>query len=124
VRQFYRSKTPQFNLTTAVELHETPRLRLSLPVQIDNGYRADLYRAQAYLGLGLVAQWAASDRIVLGCHLHDALQFGGDVSEQPCRDGFQGNFHCGTGLPWSDAQPYLRSSRVETLNRLTLHWRF
>lgn len=121
---FYRAKRPQFNVQAAIKLRETPRLRLSLPVQMDNGYAADLYRARPYLGLGLVAQWAATERLVLGFHLHDALQIGGTVRESPCHDGFRRQFHCGTGLPWSDAGPHLRQSNVATFGELRLNWRF
>lgn len=121
---FYRAKRPQFNVQAAIKWLETPRLHLSLPVQIDNGYEADLYRAKPYIGLGLVAQWAATDRLVLGFHLHDALQIGGAVRESPCHDGFRRRFHCGTGLPWSDAGAYLRHSNVATFGELRLNWRF
>jgi hypothetical protein len=124
VAHFYRAKGPQFNMRTAVKLHETPRLRLTLPLQIDHGYKADLYRARPYLGLGLVAQWAASERLVLGLHLHDALQIGGEVRESPCHDSFRRQFHCGTGLPWSDAGPHLRQNNVATFGQLSVNWRF
>lgn len=33
-------------------------------------------------------------------------------------------FHCGTGLPWSDAAPHLRRSNVATFGQLTVNWRF
>lgn len=124
VTQFYRSKAPQFNLTMAIRLHQSARWRVALPVQMDNGYRADLYRARPYLGLGLVAQWAKSERLVLGFHLHDALKLGGEVREYACYDGFRRQFHCGTGLPWTDAGPHLRKSNVATFGQFTVNWRF
>lgn len=112
------------NLTcTALTIKESRRLRLAVPLHYDNGYDAALYQATPYLGLGLEAQWAPSERMVLGLHLHDALQFGGDVSEQPCRDGLQRPFHCGTGLPWTDATSHLRQSNVSTFGQVTVNWR-
>lgn len=124
VAHFYRTKGPEFNVQAAIKLHETSRLRLTLPIQIDNGYKADLYRARPYFGLGLVAQWATNERLVMGFHLHDALKIGGEVNESPCHDGFRRAFHCGTGLPWSDAGPHLKQSNVATFGKLSLNWRF
>lgn len=121
---FYRSKRPEFNLLTALRLHQSRRWHLALPIQIDNGYRADLYRARPFLGLGVVAQWAKSDRLVLGFHLHDALKLGGRVREYACYDGLRRQFHCGTGLPRTDAGPRLKKSNVATFGQFTLSWRF
>ena len=121
---FYRAKRQQFNVQAAIRLHEGPRLRIALPVQMDNGYRADLYQAEPYLGGGLIVQWAATEQLSVSFHLYDALQIGGDVRESPCHDGFRRQFHCGTGLPWSDAGPHLRQSNVVPFGALRLNWRF
>jgi len=124
MRHLYQSKRPQINAKLAILAHEDARWRLTVPLHFDNGYQADLYQAQPFFGLGLVTQWAASERVVLGFHLHDALKLGGKVSEQPCHDGFRRRFHCGTGLPWTDAGAHLRHSNVSTLAKLTLDWQF
>lgn len=99
-------------------------MQLTLPLHFDNGFNAALYKAEPYFGGGLVMHWATGERLVWGFHLHDALRFGGAVKERPCHDGFRRRFHCGTGLPWSDAQPHLRSSEISTLGQLKLHLRF
>lgn len=57
-------------------------------------------------------------------HVHDALQWGGKVLERPCHDGFRRAFHCGTGLPWTDAAPHLKQRAVTPLAKLTIDWRF
>lgn len=124
VSHMYRSKRPQFNLRTAYTVKETPRLRLSLPLHYDQGYRADLYEATPYLGLGFIGQWAAGENLVLGLHIHDGLQSGGKITEHPCHDGFQRAFHCGTGLPWTDAEDLLRERQIEPSGKITLNWRF
>lgn len=121
---FYRAKRQQFNVQAAIKLHEGPRLRIALPLHMDNGYRADLYQAEPYFGGGLIVQWAKNERVTWGLHIHDALQIGGGVRESPCHDGFRRQFHCGTGLPWSDAGPHLRQSNVVPFGALRLNWRF
>lgn len=124
VTAFYRGTQPEFNMRAGLKLLETHRLRFSMPLHYDNGIRAPLYRARPYLGLGLVTQWAKTERLVFGFHLHDALKLGGQVEERPCHDGFHRAFHCGTGLPWTDAGPHLRQSNVATYGQFTVNWRF
>ncbi|MDG1007265.1 MAG: hypothetical protein P8P44_03505 [Alphaproteobacteria bacterium] len=70
------------------------------------------------------ALWRATNRLIIGLHVQDALKIGGDVTETPCHDGFRRSFHCGTGLPWRDARPYLRQSNVATYGTLSLRLRF
>lgn len=52
------------------------------------------------------------------------FQLGGKVRERPCHDGFRRAFHCGTGLPWTDAAPHLKQRAVTPLAKLTIDWRF
>jgi hypothetical protein len=52
------------------------------------------------------------------------LQSGGKVHERPCRDGFDRAFHCGSGLPWTDAQVFLQNKQIHPNGKITLHWRF
>lgn len=124
VTHFYASQKPQFNLRTSFMVKETPRWRLSLPLHYDHGYRAALYKADPYLGSGVILQWRPRKRLVLGLHVHDALQWGGKVLERPCHDGFERAFHCGTGLPWTDAAPHLKQRAVTPSAKLTIDWRF
>ena len=121
---FYAPQKPQFNLRMALTLSETSRLRLALPLHYDHGYRATLYEAEPYLGFGFIAQWAASKNLVFGLHLHDALQLGGGIDEQPCHDGFRRAFHCGSGLPWTDAAPLLKNQEIAASGKINLNWRF
>lgn len=124
VAHFYLSKRLQFNMRTAFTISETSRLRLTVPLHYDHGYDATLYEATPYLGLGFIGQWAASDNLQLGLHVHDGLQSGGKITERPCHDGFSRAFHCGTGLPWTDAQALLTDRQIEPFGKITLHWRF
>lgn len=121
---FYRSHKPQFNAKTALRLFENKSLRLTMPLHFDNGFKADLYKARAYAGAGVTAQWRKTDRLILGFQLHDALKLGGRVTESPCHDKFRRAFHCGTGLPWRDATPHLRDRNVSTYGEFNVRWRF
>jgi hypothetical protein len=124
MRHLYQSKRTQINAKLGWLAHESANWTVTVPMHFDNGYRAALYRARPFLGLGLVTQWATSQRMVVGLHLQDALKLGGKVSERACYDGFRRRFHCGTGLPWTDAGQYLRQSNVSTLVKFTLNWTF
>ena len=123
-QQPQKNTIPQFNLRTALTLSETSRLRLALPLHYDHGYRAALYQAKPFFGFGFIAQWAASKNLVLGLHLHDALQFSGEIDEQPCHDGFRRAFQCGSGLPWTDAAPLLKNQEIAASGKINLNWRF
>lgn len=124
VTHFYVSKRPQFNMRTAYTFKETDRLRLSVPLHYDNGYKAALYEAAPFIGGGLIGQWRYRKNLILGMQLHDVLQLGGKLRERPCHDGFERAFHCGTGLPWSDAGPYLNRDNTPASVRFTVDWRF
>lgn len=49
---------------------------------------------------------------------------GGKVHERLCREGFDRAFHCGSGLPWTDAQDFLQNRQIHPNGKITLHWRF
>tara|TARA_B110000971_G_scaffold218749_1_gene258235 strand:+ start:1128 stop:1673 length:546 start_codon:yes stop_codon:yes gene_type:complete len=124
MQHLYQSKRAQVNAKLGVLAYEASRLRITIPMHFDNGFKADLYQAQPFLGIRLVTQWAVRERAVFGFHLQDALKFGGKVTETPCHDGFRRRFHCGTGLSWTDASQYLRQSNVATLFKFTIDWTF
>ena len=46
------------------------------------------------------------------------LQSGGKVHERPCRDGFDRAFHCGSGLPWTDAQDFWEIGKFTRMEKL------
>jgi hypothetical protein len=120
----YQSRKPQLNMRLGIRLFESAKLRLALPVHFDNGFEAILYEAEPFFGTGITALWVANDRLAVSFQLHDALQIGGKVKETPCRDGLLRSFHCGTGLPWTDAQERLRKNLATPSAQLSLQWRF
>lgn len=122
--ELYISSRPQFNTKLGIKLYDTGTLRLSLPLHYDNGYRAALYDAEPFLGGGLIGRWHYRENLTLGFALHDVVQVGGRLQESPCYDGFRRAFHCGTGLPWTDAKPYLQRDNTPAFFKLSLDWRF
>lgn len=121
---FYAPQRPQLNIRTAFTISKSSRLRFAVPMHYDHGYRAALYQATPYFGIGFIGQWAVRDNLVLGFHMHDGLQSGGDIIERPCHDDLERAFHCGSGLPWSDAQTLLQDRQIYPSGKITLHLRF
>ena len=104
VEQFYHSKNPQFNIKMGLYAAHTKSTAYIINLHYDNGFDSALYDAQPYLGLGLSAHRQLNKYSRLSWHLLDVLQLGGNTRERPCYDTFRREFHCGTGLAWSDVK--------------------
>ena len=121
VSPFYETKTPELNAKSAIEIYRSGVLKLSIPIHFDNGWRADLYQADRFLGLGLSAYYAPTRKDLITLHLLDIVQLGGQVTEQPCYDSFRREFHCGSGNPWSDVKGRLDGRTTDA--RVKISWR-
>ncbi|MDB2522561.1 hypothetical protein N9X88_00630 [Alphaproteobacteria bacterium] len=40
------------------------------------------------------------------------------MHKRPCRDGFDRAFHCGSGLPWTDAQDFWKIGKFTRMEKL------
>lgn len=80
----------------------TRRVTWLLPIALDAGYRAQLYQAAPLFSLGIGAAFALPEHTMVSIRAENMLRLGGGVSEQACYDGFRRQFHCGTGLAWTD----------------------
>ena len=80
----------------------TRRVTWLLPIALDAGYRAQLYQAAPLFSLGIGAAFALPEHTMVSIRAENLLRLGGGVSEQACYDGFRRQFHCGTGLAWTD----------------------
>ena len=78
------------------------RVTWLLPIALDAGYRAQLYQAAPLFSLGIGAAFALPEHTMVSIRAENLLRLGGGVSEQACYDGFRRQFHCGTGLAWTD----------------------
>lgn len=99
--RYFKSKTIEGYVEGTFEYTITNHLSIVLPFEVDLGYDSDLYKAKPSLALGLGFA-VADDTWAITTSVDRAFAFGGDIVETPCVDSFERDFHCGTGIPWSD----------------------
>lgn len=113
--QFYKNRRNlAINLKAGIEIFRNANLKISLPVHFDNGYKADLYEAERFLGFGVSVYYAPRKNLFLSFNMVDIVQFGGQTKERPCYDDFRREFHCGTGYAWTDMKHNLDQHHVQT----------
>ena len=117
--QFYEASETTFSAAGVFAYSITPQLTALMPFIADAGHESQLYQAAPGLELGLGVLWSEASWS-LGLVGRSLTRVGGRVSEQACKDSINRQFHCGTGLPWTDYQ-----IRQPTLNRsATLSFQF
>ena len=101
VSNFYKSKNVilTFHQTLYVDLEDTV---FFLPMYFDNGYESDLLTTEPVLAFGLGIQKKLGN-LTMELAGKNLWQIGGSTSEQPCFDSFSRQYHCGTGMAWSDS---------------------
>lgn len=120
---YYAPQGPTFHLRAAPVFDLGESVSLFLPLEYDHGYRSDLLTATPRLSLGLGLRWK-DDRTEVALQFGGLAQLGGRIEERPCVDDFQREFHCGLGIPWSDAAPHLSTGRVQPRLSLVIRHRF
>ena len=103
--QYYKSQRIELNISgfTAVFLNETWTLKFDWT--FDQGFYSDLYQVGTSLKSNITfIKSLENAKIELG--LQNAILMGGSVQEKACIDTLNREFHCGTGLPWSDYEGY------------------
>ena len=103
--QYYKSQRTELHLSgfTAVFLNETWTLKFDWT--FDQGFYSDLYQVRSSLKSN-VTFIKTLENIEIELGLQNAIFMGGSVQEKACIDTLQREFHCGTGLPWSDYAGY------------------
>jgi len=115
--EFYESKRISFsgNLGLAFLSDQSA---IYIPLFFDTGYESELYSASPFVSVGAVYS-RVFDNTTISVGAQNFLQLGGGISESPCVDAYQREFHCGSGLAWSDfKKDAIR--RVEYPRSLTL----
>lgn len=102
VSAFYKSGAPVFSAKAVLARKGHGSISWLVPLSVDNGYRAQLYQAEPLFSLGFGAAMRLAPQSMLSVRVDNALRLGGAVSEQPCYDGFRRQYHCGSGLAWTD----------------------
>ena len=103
--QYYKSQRVELNISgfTAVFLNEAWTLKFDWT--FDQGFYSDLYQVGSSLKSNVTfIKSLENAKIELG--LQNAILMGGSVRENACIDTLNREFHCGTGLPWSDYEGY------------------
>ena len=100
---FYESRKTTFSAAGVFAYTIRPQLTAVMPFSADSGYHSQLYQAAPGLELGLGVLWSEANWNV-GLVARSLTRVGGRVTEQACKDRFERQFHCGTGLPWADYQ--------------------
>lgn len=122
VSHLYKSKRQTFNLSGYFLLGKSnARTSFLIPFKYDNGFSAPLYSAKERLDIGLILNRRIDTRLSVNFGVLDLSSLGGEITENPCVDGFNREFHCGSGLPWVDYSPHAhtKTSMPRLLTRLT-----
>ena len=97
---FYQSKNFELNLKTRF-LYKLNSSILIIPINFDNGYSSDLLNVSPIYSIGFIMSKNIKNiNFLFG--IDNALRIGGNIKENPCYDKFKREFHCGTGVPWTD----------------------
>lgn len=119
--EFYESSQTTFSAVGVLAYSITHQLTALMPFTADAGYQSQLYQAAPGLELGLGVLWSEANWS-LGLIGHSLTRVGGRVTEQACKDRFDRQFHCGTGLPWTDYQ--IRQPTLDRSATLSFQLRF
>lgn len=117
--EYYESQRTEFQLSGIAAIFLNEDWSLKLDWTFDNGFYSDLYQVDpSFLSKITLIKSYADKKIEFS--INNAVRLGGNVTEQACIDTLEREFHCGTGLPWSDYQPYELPNDVEIAVKLTL----
>lgn len=100
---FYKSKRFEFFTSGLASCGVNENLNILIPFAFDAGYQSDLFVSQPSFILGFGAIYTSRRWDVSGV-FQNLLSIGGKVTEKSCVDSLDRDFHCGTGIPWSDYQ--------------------
>ena len=101
VSEYYQPANTEFNISGVILLFLDNGTTIRIDGHFDNGFRSALYEVDQSLSFGLnITKTFENKHLNLG--ISNLLLFGASVKERACVDDLQRDFHCGTGLPWSD----------------------
>jgi hypothetical protein len=100
---FYKSKRFEFFTSGLASYDVNENLNILIPFALDAGYQSDLFVSQPSFVLGFGAIYSTHRWDVSGI-FQNLFLIGGRVTEKSCVDSLDRDFHCGTGIPWSDYQ--------------------
>jgi len=104
VQEFYKNDQLSFAIKPEFLLIYNSNNFTEFSVYADNGYKSDLFRVQPKINIDQTTYFKITKNSFLGINTY--FEFFGGVKESPCYDDFRREYHCGTGLAWSDSYPY------------------
>ena len=104
VQEFYKNDQLSFAIKPEFLLIYNSNSFTEFSVYADNGYKSDLFRVQPKINIDQTTYFKITKNSFIGINTFFEL-FGG-VDESACYDDFRREYHCGTGLAWSDSYPY------------------
>jgi len=116
--EYYKSERVELNATGLLLISRSPSTTLKLPWFIDLGYKSRLYSVDPVIEFGVLVVNVKENR-TFEFGLDNLIKIGGKVSERPCVDSFNREFHCGTGLPWIDRPEVFQGKKIT----LSVSWR-
>ena len=122
VSHLYKSERQTFNLSGYFLFGKSRSKTIFLiPFKYDNGFSAPLYSAKKRLDIGVILNRRINTRVSMNFGVFDLYSLGGKITENPCLDMFNREFHCGSGLPWVDYRPqaHVKTTTPRFLTRLT-----
>ncbi len=125
VSEFYEPEYPNFHLEGILSYPIANRGDVIIPFLFDAGYKSALFVAGPLLSLGIgYTRNFGNFGFYFGSH--HVLKIGGKISEKPCIDKFNREFHCGTGLAWVDAVGggILKKSEIRDFIEFRIAYRF
>lgn len=104
--QYYQRTGTELNVSGVTAFFLADDFSVKLNWTADLGYRSKLYQVSPSIlgGVSLIKSYKTTK---FEFSLKNLFFLGGKVREWPCVDELQREFHCGTGLPWSDYSQHL-----------------
>lgn len=119
--EYYKSERLELNISGLLLIAMSPSTTLRLPWFVDLGYKSRLYSVDPLIEFGVhVVNIKGNRTFEFG--LDNLVKIGGEVSEQPCVDSLYREFHCGTGVPWTDKPEISDSKHLVLSIRWTLNF--
>lgn len=102
-----------------------PNLYLTHNIYGDTGFTSEALKVKSLFGYNPSFTYFAYDDFSITLSLQGFLNIGGDMKEHPCLDDFDRQYHCGTGIPWQDAQEFIygRYDQEKTVS-LVANWTY
>ena len=120
VKEFYKNDQISFAIKPEFLLIHNPNNFTEFSVYADNGYQSDLFTVQSKINIEQTTYFKITKNSYLGINTY--FEFFGGVKEKPCFDDFRREYHCGTGLAWSDSFPFHKKDTNHS--RVGISWNY